>query len=79
VRLIPANSSNLSGFAFDTDKLDFYVCFVDGRVYRYPDTRPWDVTNIVFAESQGKAFNAWKHGKQNYEVTDETVLDVFRL
>ena len=79
MRLIPANSSNLTGFAFDTDKLDFFVCFQDGRVYRYPDTRPWDVTNVVFAQSQGSAFNAFKQGKTYYEVTDERVLDVFRL
>lgn len=80
MRLIPANSSNLTGFAYDADLMDFYVCFQDGRIVRYPDTRPWDVTNVVFAESQGKAFNAFKQGKVFYDVDpDSEVANVFRL
>lgn len=73
-RLIPANSSNITGFAWeftgrsndngDGEGVDFIVCFGD-RAYRYRDVDTATVLGVIGAESQGKDFI--EYVKNRYE------------
>lgn len=58
MRLIPCQSSSLAGIAYEPGSTRFYAQFKDGSVYEYigGQLTPEIVTDILFAESQGRVF-----------------------
>lgn len=80
LRMIPCQSSNISGLAYEIDSSSFYAQFSNGSVYRYDLHYPEDcvewLTAILFAESQGKAFGDFKSAGFPYEkIEDPSTLD----
>lgn len=72
LRIIPTNSSQLSGIAHQPGDGFFYAKFNNGEVYMYEcgDNTVYAIAGILFAESQGKAFNAFKAKGYPYQKLD---------
>ena len=80
MRLIPLQSSNLSGVSYNISTDELFVQFTNGTLYVYHDVPPESVCAFLFGESQGKLFNAIiKSGPFSYEKIEnpeEYELDV---
>ena len=59
MRMIKTDSSNLNSIGYDPDNHTLRVVFNSGIVYNYFDVAPGLVTQVLFAESQGSAFNSF--------------------
>lgn len=72
MRLIPVNSSNISGLAYDQPNERLYAQFNNGSVYRYNGVDGDTVLSVLFdPDSQGKAFNSKiKGGSFPFEKVD---------
>lgn len=59
MRLIPLQSSNVAGIAYNQDEKELIVQFTNGTFYRYRPVPGDVVLSVLFdPDSQGKAFNA---------------------
>lgn len=56
MKYIPVDSSDLHGLAYDAVERALYVQFHTGSYYKYSGIDSDSVTNIMFADSHGKAF-----------------------
>lgn len=75
MRLIPMNSSNLAGLAYDGEKV--YAQFNNGSVYTYRGVDEDVLLSVLFdPDSQGKSFNAKiKGGNYPYEKLSDEAVD----
>lgn len=78
MRMIPLQSSNLAGLAYQPGHVHFFVQFHDGTVYRYDGGQETAeiITDILFdPQSQGRAFNAAKYLLPYEKVEESEALD----
>ena len=69
MRLLPLQSSQIVGLAYEDDTL--YVLFNNGSWYKYDDVPEHIVLQVILAESQGKMFDQKiKKGNYPYEKLD---------
>lgn len=69
MRMIPFQSSNVAGVAYDPDQEELYAQFQNGSWYKYKGVDGDTVLGVIFdPDSQGKAFNA-KIKNGNYPFT----------
>ena len=68
LRFVRTNSSNLKAIAYYPGSVRFYVQFQNGTWYCYEVGQECAsvVTDILFAESQGTAFNELKNSRVPY-------------
>lgn len=89
MRLIPCQSSNLTGIGYQPGSAKFYICFNGGSTYEYtcPKMHGLDpvaearayVTSVLFASSQGSAFNSLVKGNSlvvHRKLTDQEIADL---
>ena len=72
MRFIAAVSSNITAFGYSVESKELVVQFENGGRYSYAEVPPEIVTCVMFAESQGKAFDALiKKGGYKFEKLDD--------
>ena len=77
MRMIPFQSSQIVGAAYESANHTLYVQFNNGTWYSYDDVPSEVVLSIILADSQGKAFDEKvKKGSYVYHKLDEEPDDI---
>ena len=68
IRLIPCQSTSIQAIGYEPGHTHFYVQFKNGTFYEYDvgQEATEHLTDILFADSQGKAFDSFKHAGFSY-------------
>lgn len=64
---IPCESSNIEGYAYNSEKRELWIAFKGNRVYKYTKVPHQVADQLHLAESKGKYHSQNIKGKFDYE------------